>query len=51
MPKRARILIVDDERSIRELLEIFLKKEGFQVSSASSAEEGLTLVKEPTSIW
>ncbi|PYS54803.1 MAG: Fis family transcriptional regulator [Acidobacteria bacterium] len=45
MSKRAKILIVDDERSIRELLEIFLKKEGFQVTSASSAEEGLTLVK------
>ena len=30
--KNARkILIVDDERSIRELLEIFLKKEGFDV--------------------
>ena len=33
-----RILIVDDERSIRELLEIFLKKEGFTVSSVSSAD-------------
>jgi two-component system, NtrC family, response regulator PilR len=45
MTKRARILIVDDERSIRELLEIFLKKEGFVVSSAASAEDGLTQVK------
>src|SRR5262245_35121251 len=45
MTKRARILIVDDERSLRELLEIFLKKEGFIVSSASSAEEGLAQVK------
>ena len=45
MPKRAKILIVDDERSIRELLEIFLKKEGFTVSSASSAEEALVQVK------
>jgi len=45
MSKRAKILIVDDERSIRELLEIFLKKEGFQVTSASSAEEGLALIK------
>jgi len=45
MPKRARILIVDDERSIRELLEIVLKKEGFQVTSASSAEEALVQVK------
>src|SRR2546425_9035941 len=45
MPKRAKILIVDDERSIRELLEIFLKKEGFGVASASSAQEGLALIK------
>src|SRR5229473_3193906 len=45
MPKRAKILIVDDERSIRELLEIFLKKEGFNVTSVSSALEGLTQVK------
>jgi two-component system response regulator PilR (NtrC family) len=46
MPKRARILIVDDERSIRELLEIFLKKEGFQVTSTSSAEDALVQVKK-----
>jgi len=45
MTKRAKILIVDDERSLRELLEIFLKKEGFIVSSAASAEEGLAQVK------
>src|SRR5262245_21221995 len=42
---KAKILVVDDERSIRELLEIFLKKEGFQVTSASSAEQGLQLIK------
>src|SRR5262245_58539633 len=45
MSKRAKILIVDDERSIRELLEIFLKKEGYIVSSAASGEQGLTQVK------
>jgi two-component system response regulator PilR (NtrC family) len=45
MQKRAKILIVDDERSLRELLEIFLKKEGFVVVSAGSAEEGLTQLK------
>jgi len=38
-----KILIVDDERSIRELLEIFLKKEGFQVIAASSGKEALAL--------
>ena len=41
MAKRAKILIVDDERSIRELLEIFLKKEGFDYVTAGSGEEGL----------
>src|SRR5215475_7082679 len=45
MTKRARILIVDDERSLRELLEIFLKKEGYEVTSTSCAEDGLVHVK------
>src|SRR5712671_7461994 len=45
MTKRAKILIVDDERSIRELLEIFLKKEGFSVASAANARDGLAQVK------
>ena len=39
MAKRSRILIADDERSIRELLEIVLKKEGYDVTSAAGAEE------------
>ncbi len=42
---RARILIVDDERSIRELLEIFLKKEGFDVVVAATGAEGLARAK------
>ena len=37
------VLIVDDERSIRELVAIALKKEGFDVTAAQSAEEGLQL--------
>jgi two-component system response regulator PilR (NtrC family) len=45
MTKRAKILLVDDERSIRELLDIFLKKEGFNVTSAASAEQGLAQLK------
>jgi len=45
MPKRAKILIVDDEKSMREVLEIFLKKEGFDTVTASSAEEGLERLK------
>jgi len=42
---RAKILIVDDERSLRELLEIFLKKEGFDIKSASNAEIALQNLK------
>ncbi len=38
------ILIVDDEPHIRHLLDIFLKKNGFEVALASSAEEGLDIV-------
>jgi two-component system response regulator PilR (NtrC family) len=42
---RANILIVDDERSIREVLQIFLKKEGFNVTAATNAEAALQLTK------
>ena len=45
MSNRARILIVDDERSIRELLEIFLRKEGYDVQTAQSVPAGLELIK------
>jgi two-component system response regulator PilR (NtrC family) len=41
MSSRARILIVDDEPSLRELLEIVFQKDGFEVDTASSAEAGL----------
>jgi two-component system response regulator PilR (NtrC family) len=33
--ERAKILVVDDEKSMRDMLEIFLKKEGYQVATAS----------------
>jgi len=45
MPKRDKILIVDDDRSIRELLEILLKNEGLTVTSAAGAEKGLAEAK------
>jgi signal transduction histidine kinase/DNA-binding response OmpR family regulator len=38
------ILIVDDERHNRELLEVMLKPEGFILLSAASGEEALTMV-------
>jgi two-component system response regulator PilR (NtrC family) len=45
MSNPARILVVDDERSIRELLEIFLRKEGYEVQKAQSVTEALDLIK------
>ncbi len=40
---RERILVVDDEHSIRELLEIMLKREGYSVETAPSGEAALKL--------
>ena len=43
-----RILIVDDETSMRELLQIMLQREGYQVDSAEKTEEDLGLAVVPT---
>ena len=40
------ILIVDDEKSMREFLSIMLKKEGYNVKSATNGEEASELLKE-----
>ncbi|MEX3744231.1 MULTISPECIES: response regulator transcription factor [Lysinibacillus] len=40
------ILIVDDEKEIRNLIAIYLKNEGFDVLEASDGEEGLNLLKK-----
>ena len=39
------ILVVDDDRSMREFLEILLTKEGYQVFLADSGEKGCELLK------
>jgi DNA-binding response OmpR family regulator len=41
---QARILIVDDERQNRQLLEIMLAPEGFVLLTAASGDEALTMV-------
>jgi two-component system response regulator PilR (NtrC family) len=40
----ARILVVDDERSLREFLEIFFRREGYGVATAASVEEAQVAV-------
>ena len=41
-----RILVVDDEAPTRELLSLYFKKLGYDVSTASTAEGALRLVNE-----
>jgi DNA-binding NtrC family response regulator len=46
MPNRFHILVVDDEPVQRELVGGFLKKQGFEVIAADSAERGLELFSQ-----
>ncbi|MEZ4459691.1 MAG: sigma-54 dependent transcriptional regulator [bacterium] len=41
--ERSRILVVDDEQSMREFLSIMLSKEGFRVDTASNGDEACRL--------
>jgi two-component system response regulator PilR (NtrC family) len=42
----AQILVVDDENSMREFLEIMLSKEGYQVAAAAGGREAVDLLKK-----
>ncbi len=44
--KRNRILVVDDELSMRELLEFMLEKEDYSVISAANGKEALAKIKK-----
>ena len=41
-----RILVIDDEKEVCKLLEDFLTKEGFHVTTAFSAREGLEKLRQ-----
>ena len=41
MPKK--ILIVEDEANIRELLRLYLEREGYEITEAANGEEGVEL--------
>ncbi|MBI4709698.1 MAG: sigma-54-dependent Fis family transcriptional regulator [Nitrospirae bacterium] len=42
---KGKVLVVDDQKSIREILEIFLKSEGFSVSAADNGMTALDIMK------
>jgi DNA-binding NtrC family response regulator len=49
--RRQRILIVDDEESIRRSLRAYLEDEGYEVVDVGKGEEGLhALVEEPADV-
>lgn len=43
---KGKILVVDDEKSMREILEIFLRNEGYAVSIANNGEAAIAEVKK-----
>ncbi len=43
---RARILVIDDERAVRELISDALKIEGHDVLTANDGKEGLDLISQ-----
>jgi signal transduction histidine kinase len=45
-PSRARLLVVDDEESLRITTAAILEKEGYEVDTASSGDEAIALLQE-----
>jgi len=45
MSGRARVLVVDDERSMQEFLEIFLRSEGYEAATAANLESALMQIE------
>lgn len=45
---KSRILVVDDEESIREFLDIMLRKEGYEVTLAEDGARAIDLLKKKT---
>jgi DNA-binding response OmpR family regulator len=44
--KRVKILVIDDDESLRRVLEYNLAQEGYAVLTASSGEQGLELLRK-----
>jgi len=43
---KAKILVIDDDTSLRRVLEYNLQEEGYEIQTAASGEEGLRLFKQ-----
>jgi two-component system, NtrC family, response regulator PilR len=46
MAERAKILVVDDEQSVREMTTILLRRHGYEVATASSGAKAADLIRE-----
>jgi len=44
LPERRRVLVVDDEKTVRETLSLIFTARGYQTRTADSAEEALVLI-------
>ena len=44
--EKGKILIVDDDADIREMISVYFGKEGYEVVSATNGEQGLTMAKQ-----
>ncbi|MEJ2700595.1 MAG: response regulator, partial [Desulfuromonadales bacterium] len=47
-PNKYRILVVDDEESMREFLSIMLHREGYEVDAASDGAQAAASLKDKT---
>lgn len=45
---KAKIIVIDDDPDIRDVLNLTLSEEGYEVSEAGDGEEGLSLIKSKT---
>ncbi|MBQ4638001.1 MAG: response regulator, partial [Clostridia bacterium] len=43
MAEKTRILVVDDDKNILQLIKLYLEKEGFEVVEAMRGDDGLKL--------
>ncbi len=45
-PEMARIIVIDDEKDVREVLREVLERAGFQVETAANSDDGLKLLRD-----